>query len=83
MRLPADSAENHHTLRISDLLDGGAGVEEEIAAAMRHLRHTHGLRRRWGAVSAALLAHRIALGRPTVGPQWRKCGRCHLERVTA
>jgi threonine dehydratase len=62
--------ENHHTLRMCrDLLDGVVLVsEEEIAAAMRHLRHTHGLRvEGGGAVGvAALLAHRIALGGPTV-----------------
>jgi threonine dehydratase len=62
--------ENHHTMQMCrDLLDGIVLVsEEEIAAAMRHLRHTHGLRvEGGGAVGvAALLAGKIAVTGPTV-----------------
>jgi threonine dehydratase len=62
--------ENHHTMQMCrELLDGIVLVsEEEIAAAMRHLRHTHGLRvEGGGAVAvAALLAGKIAAAGPTV-----------------
>jgi threonine dehydratase len=62
--------ENHHTMQMCrELLDGIVLVsEEEIAAAMCHLRHTHGLRvEGGGAVAvAALLAGKIAATGPTV-----------------
>jgi threonine dehydratase len=62
--------ENHHTLHLCrQLLDGVVLVsEQEIAAAMRHLRHTHDLRvEGGGAVGvAALLAGKIAITGPTV-----------------
>jgi len=62
--------ENNHTLHLCrQLLDGVVLVsEKEIAAAMRHLRHSHGLRvEGGGAVGvAALLAGKIAITGPTV-----------------
>lgn len=62
--------ENHHTLRMChDLLDDIVLVsEDEIAQAMRHLRHRHGLRvEGGGAVAiAALLAGKVDAAAPTV-----------------
>lgn len=62
--------ENHHTLHLCrDLLDGVVLVSEgEIAQAMRHLRHRHGLRvEGGGAVGiAALLAGKVETTAPTV-----------------
>lgn len=62
--------QNHHTFRICrELLDGIVLVsEDEIAAAMRHLRHRHGLRvEGGGAVAlAALLTGTVAVTAPTV-----------------
>ncbi|HAX81140.1 MAG TPA: hydroxyectoine utilization dehydratase EutB [Actinobacteria bacterium] len=62
--------ENHHTMQMCrELLDGIVLVsEEEIAAAMRHLRHAHGLRvEGGGAVGvAALIAGKIVPTGPTV-----------------
>jgi threonine dehydratase len=62
--------ENHHTFRMCrELVDAVVLVsEDEIAAAMHHLRHHHGLRvEGGGAVAvAALLAHKVAAPGPTV-----------------
>jgi threonine dehydratase len=62
--------ENHHTLRMCQtLLDGVVLVSEtEIAAAMRHLHHEHGLRvEGGGAVAVAgLLAGKLKASGPCV-----------------
>ena len=80
--------ENHHTMQMCrELLDGIVLVsEEEIAAAMRHLRHAHGLRVEGGGavgVAALLAGKSVPTGSTVVVVSGGNVSDATWERVTS